>query len=99
MKLFLLFILFTITLAFNSCDLCKDLVGIIERQSNSSINIIEKIIHDICETIIIKPEKDECLLIADDIHNITQWIIDGLHPGEICVKLHLCNNTYNKLGL
>jgi hypothetical protein len=98
MKLLILLLLFNFVLAFNGCDVCEDLVGIIEGEMkiyNSSINIIEKVMHDVCETIIIKPEREECLTIVNDIHNITQWIMDGLYPKDICIKLGLCpNQTY-----
>lgn len=95
MGLVLLALLFALTFEFNSCKLCEDLVGIIQKEmkvSNNTINIIEDFLHGICETIPIKLEKDECLLIVDDIHNITQSIIDGLYPNQICQNLHLCES-------
>lgn len=95
MGIILLAFLFALTFEFNNCKLCTDLVGIIQEEmkvSNNTINIIEDFIHGICETIIIKLEKDECLLIVNDIHNITQSIIDGLYPNQICQNLHFCES-------
>jgi len=40
--------------------------------------------------IIIKPERDECIAIVDDISLIVKWLINGLYPNQICEKLHFC---------
>jgi hypothetical protein len=77
----------------DSCKLCTDIVGIIQGEikiSNSSIAILEKLIGAICHAIIIKPEREECLALDNDISNITKWLIDGLYPKDICEKLHFC---------
>jgi len=77
----------------DKCTLCTYIVDIIQGEmkiSNSSINIIEKVIEVICHAIIIKPEREECLAIDNDISNITKWLIDGLYPKDICEKLHFC---------
>ena len=105
LNLFLLGIVFTTTLNIglsdylkgsSTCIWCTDIVNIIESEmkfSNASITILEKIIETICHTIIIKPERMECLDIVNDIQNITAWIIDGLYPKDICEKLHFCQNS------
>lgn len=93
-KLFLF--LSTIPLIYsigNNCSLCKDIVNIIEDEikfSNKTINIIEKGINATCHMIIIKPERDECIAIVDDISLIVKWLINGLYPNQICEKLHFC---------
>ena len=76
-----------------TCTVCTDIVDIIQEEikfSNSSIDIIEKAINTTCHLIPIKPEKEECMTILDDISLIVKWLIDGLYPKQICQKLHLC---------
>ncbi len=78
------------------CELCLDLVGIVQAQmklSNASINVIEKAINMTCHMIVIKPERQECIDIVNEISNISKWIIDGLYPKDICVKMGLCLNA------
>ena len=78
------------------CELCLDLVGIVQSQmklSNASINVIEKAMNATCHMIIIKPERQECIDIVNEISNISKWIIDGLYPKDICVKMGLCPNA------
>ena len=77
----------------DTCTLCQDIVNIIRYQVvtvNSSISIIELLIKDICNMILIKPEREECLALDGAISNITKWIADGLDPKDICTKLHFC---------
>jgi len=79
----------------STCVWCTDIVDIVKAEmnfSNASITIVEKIMETVCHTIIIKPERMECLDIVKDIQNITVWIMDGLYPKDICEKLHFCDN-------
>ena len=95
MGIILLALLFSLTFEFNNCKLCTDLVAIIQEEmkiSNNTINIIEDFLHGLCQNNLIKIEKEECLLIVDDIHNISQSIIDGLYPNQICQNLHFCES-------
>ena len=95
-KILILFTLFNLGNTYKnniSCTLCTDLVDIVKEEmkvSNSSINIIEEIINATCHTIIIKPQREECIDIVDSISDITKWIIDGLYPKQICEKLGFC---------
>lgn len=93
----LLTIIWSIVLSHSTeCELCLDLVGIVQAQmklSNASINVIEKAMNTTCHMIIIKPERQECIEIVNEISNISKWIIDGLYPKDICQKLHLCSTT------
>ena len=95
-KILILFTLFTPTMSYQdnvTCVLCTDLVDVVKHEmkiSNSSINIIEKVINATCHTMIIKSQREECIKIVDDISNITKWIIDGLYPKQICEKLGFC---------
>lgn len=76
-----------------TCTACIDVVDLIKAEMkiyNSSITIIEDTIKAVCHTIIIKLERLECLSIANDISNITKWLMDGLYPKDICEKLHFC---------
>jgi hypothetical protein len=80
----------------STCVWCTDIVDIVKAEmkfSNASITILEKIMETVCHTIIIKPERLECLDIVNDLQNITAWIMDGLYPKDICEKLHLCQNS------
>lgn len=100
-KILILFTLLTPVLSYKNnvtCALCTDLVDVVKHEmkvSNSSINIIEEIINATCHTIIIKPQREECIDIVDSISNITKWIIDGLYPKQICEKLGFCVNYKN----
>ena len=95
-KILILFTIFNLGNTYKnniSCTLCTDLVDIVKEEmkmSNSSINIIEEIINATCHTIIIKPQREECIDIVDSISDITKWIIDGLYPKQICEKLGFC---------
>ena len=76
-----------------TCDVCTMLVNTIKDEikfSNHTITIIEKIIDEICHTIIIKPEREECEYIVENLYNISQWIINGSMPEDICKKLGFC---------
>jgi len=103
---YLLFFLALITFALSyeqttECVLCEDLVDIVQAQmklSNASINVIEKAMNATCHMIVIKPEREECIDIVDEISNIWKWIIDGLYPKDICIKLGLCSNSTNSDG-
>ena len=39
---------------------------------------------------IIPFRKNECLFILDNLQNIINWLLDGLTPNDICVKIGLC---------
>jgi len=77
-----------------TCSLCKDVVNIIDGEihiANSTINIMEYIIKEICSHLIILPaSKKECFFILDNITEIVNWLLKGFSPKDICVKLGLC---------
>ena len=76
------------------CNLCKDVVDIIDAQihvANSTIGIIEEIVKGFCNHLTILPiQKKECLFLLDHIQDIINWIMQGISPGDICVKLGFC---------
>ena len=75
------------------CKICIDLVDIVKyeiKMTNNTITIIDKILNDICKTIIIKQERYECEEIVEDMYNITEWIINGTYTLDICKKLGFC---------
>jgi len=76
------------------CNLCKDVVEIIDAQihvANSTIGIIEEIVKGFCNHLTILPiQKKECLFLLDHIQDIINWIMQGISPGDICVKLGFC---------
>ena len=77
-KLFLFLSFIPIIYSYNNttCIVCNDIVDIIQEEikfSNSSIDIIEKAINATCHLIPIKPEKEECMTILDDISLIVKW--------------------------
>ena len=76
------------------CNLCKDVVEIIDSQikvANSTIGIIEQIVKEFCNHLTILPiQKKECLFLLEHIQEIINFIIDGLSPKDICLKLSFC---------
>ena len=44
-----------------------------------------------CNHLTILPiQKKECLFLLDHIQDIINWIMQGISPGDICVKLGFC---------
>ena len=77
-----------------SCELCKDIVGIVDHElnrSNTTINEIEKIIGKVCGILRLKPQREECYEIDGMIDKIKNMIIGGLDRKEICYKMGFCN--------
>ena len=76
------------------CNLCKDVVEIIDSQikvANSTIGIIEEIVKEFRNHLTILPiQKKECLFLLEHIQEIINFIIDGLSPKDICLKLGFC---------
>jgi len=75
------------------CILCKDVVNIIDSEihlANSTINIIEEVVKAFCNHMSIPLKKKECLFILDNLQNIIDWLLNGLSPNDICVKIGLC---------
>ena len=84
---------YSIALNNTKCNLCKDVVNIIDSEvhlANSTINIIEEVVKTFCNHMIIPFRKNECLFILDNLQNIINWLLDGLTPNDICVKIGLC---------
>lgn len=76
-----------------SCELCNTIVKIIQYEltvGNKTITNIEKIIKEICSILGNKIEKQECYSIENIINYVTQLLLDGLNPKEICYKLGFC---------
>ena len=76
------------------CNLCKDVINIIDAQihlANSTISIIEQIVKGFCNDLTILPiQKKECLFLLEHIQDIINWIMEGLSPGDICNKFGFC---------
>ena len=76
------------------CEMCQDVVNLVDGEIkvyNASVTIIEQVVKAICDAILIKPEREECLAIDGAISNITKWLANGLDPKQICEKLHICD--------
>lgn len=76
-----------------TCEVCTFLVDIVKYEmniTNDTITVIDEILDIICETLPIKPQKEECQVIVGDMYNITQWILNGTYPKDICEKLGFC---------
>ena len=91
----MLFCMINYSIASNNtkCNLCKDVVNIIDSEvhlANSTINIIEEVVKTFCNHMIIPFRKNECLFILDNLQNIINWLLDGLSPNDICTKIGLC---------
>lgn len=77
-----------------SCELCKDIVNIVEhelKKSNETINDIEKIIKIVCGMLRLESQREECYKIDNMIDEIKNMIIGGLDRKEICYKMGFCN--------
>lgn len=77
-----------------SCNLCNDIVNIINGElhiANSTINIIEHIVKGFCSLIIIPLQKKECFFLLNHIQDIINMLINGLSPKDICIKLGFCS--------
>ena len=77
-----------------SCELCKDIVTIVDYEltkSNETINDIEKIIGRVCSMLRLKSQREECYDIDNMIDEIKNMIIGGLDKKEICYKIGFCN--------
>lgn len=93
--IFILLSIISYSIASNNtkCNLCKDLVNIIDNEihlANSTINIIEEIVKEACNHMIIPFRKNECLFILDNLQDIIDWLLDGFTPSNICMKIGLC---------
>ena len=76
-----------------TCEICTFLVDIVKYEmniTNDTILVIDEILNIICETLPMKPQKEECQVIVEDMYNITQWILNGTYPKDICEKLGFC---------
>lgn len=76
-----------------SCHLCNDIVHIIQVEihiANTSIIIIEDIVRTFCHTLPFPAQKKECFTLLDNLSEIIKWLMDGLSPHDICVKLGFC---------
>mgnify|MGYP001377618769 CR=1 FL=1 len=80
------------------CKVCTDIVGIINGEihiANSSISIIENIVKEFCSHLIIIPIfKKECNFIINNIQKIINYLLEGLSPKDICIKLNLCSSNF-----
>ena len=79
-----------------SCHLCSDIVNIIDAEihlANGSINIIEEVIRVFCHTLLLPASKKECFYMLDHLNEIVSWLMNGLSPKSICIRLGLCKNT------
>ncbi len=78
-----------------TCHLCQDIVQIIDaeiRIANGSIAIIEDVVRAFCHTLLIPASKTEWLYILSQLQNIINWLIHGISPKDICIKLGLCQS-------
>lgn len=76
------------------CKVCRVIVDEIRWElnvSNKTINHTEQIIKELCKVLGNNITKRECYNIVNDIDRIKNWIIDGLTPDKICIKLGLCS--------
>ena len=77
-----------------SCEICKDIVTIVDYEltkSNETINDIEKLIAAVCGMLRLKSQREECNEIDNMIDVIKNMIISGLDKKEICYKIGFCN--------
>jgi hypothetical protein len=82
-----------------TCSLCHVLVNVIDAEiqhGNHTIVEITEIIKDIC-SLIKGPSGTTCVLVANNIKNIVEWISHGMTDKQICTQLHLCNSTSVKV--
>ena len=76
------------------CKVCRDIVDVIRWElnvSNKTINQTEQIIKALCKELGNNITRRECYNIVNDIDRIKNWIISGLTPDKICIKLGLCS--------
>ena len=79
--------------AYNDCETCEFLVGFIKHEinvGNNTISDISILLRDICSRII-GPGGKECIIIANDLENISNMIANGINNTDICKDLHFCN--------
>lgn len=76
----------------NDCETCQFLVDFIKHEiniGNKTITDISLLLRDICSRII-GPGGKECIIIANDLENISKMIANGINNTEICKALHFC---------
>ena len=75
-----------------TCDVCKDMVGLIDHElnlGNKTIYDITRIVDDICR-IIGGPAGAECVFIVDNIQKIVDDLSKGMNATSVCETLKLC---------
>ena len=75
-----------------TCDVCKDMVGLIDHElnlGNKTIGDITRIVDDICR-IIGGPAGAECVFIVDNIQKIVDDLCKGMNATRVCETLKLC---------
>eukprot|EP00112_Aurelia_sp_Birch-Aquarium-sp1_P006986 Seg1762.12 transcript_id=Seg1762.12/GoldUCD/mRNA.D3Y31 product=Prosaposin protein_id=Seg1762.12/GoldUCD/D3Y31 len=61
---------------------------------NYSEQKIKKSVEFLCKMLSpLKIQSKICKDVLDEIDSIIQWVLKGLSPGQICVKLKFCNST------
>jgi hypothetical protein len=77
----------------NECTTCEFIVDFIRYEiniGNKTISDISELIRDICSKIV-GPGGKECIVIANDLQNISKMIANGINNTNICEILHFCN--------
>ncbi len=75
------------------CDLCIDIVNIIDAEmklGNYSIQIITKIADEMCHLIGGEHVIHECDVITNSISEIMKWLSDKVPTETICHRLGFC---------
>ena len=76
-----------------TCQDCEFLIHLIQHQmtvANKTISDIIAVVEDVCQRLH-SPSGKECLIVIDDIHQIINWIANGLSFKQICQKLGFCS--------
>ena len=76
------------------CLVCKAIASIVYFQvkiANSTIEVIEKLVKDLCSAF--PYATNECNFFLKHIEQMVQFVLKGLTPGQICNELKYCNAT------
>ena len=83
----------------NSCHLCEEIIGVVEKDVNvfnKTITDIIVVIRDICSDVP-GPSGKECIYILDNIQQIMKWVAGGMNASTVCNKIGFCNTTLHPL--
>jgi len=83
----------------HSCEVCKVIVGVIEREihmGNNTVHEIIDMVENICH-VIGGPSAMECEFIVNNINKIISYVENGFNSSKICQFMDSCPTCHNDI--